>query len=50
MVPLWKSVECSAKIAMTALHAAFVAMGLFPNVDPSRRIFLEARFMRICSS
>jgi hypothetical protein len=42
MVLLWKSVECSAKIAMTALLTGFAAMVLLPDRDPPRRIFLEA--------
>jgi hypothetical protein len=33
------SVECSAKIAMTALRSAFVAMRLLPNHDLARRHF-----------
>jgi hypothetical protein len=31
------SVECSAKIAMTALPNTFVTMGLLPNHDLARR-------------
>jgi hypothetical protein len=37
------SVECSAKIAMTALRGRPAAMGLLRNQVPPRRIFLEAR-------
>jgi hypothetical protein len=33
------SVECSAKIAMTALHSGLVTMGLLPNHDLARRHF-----------
>jgi hypothetical protein len=41
-------VECSAKIAMTTLHSGFVTMGLLPNHDRPRRIFLDERFLQIC--
>jgi hypothetical protein len=37
------SVECSAKIAMTALLNGAWAMGLLPNHVPPRLIFLDAR-------
>jgi hypothetical protein len=43
MVLLGKSVECFAKIAMTALLSGPSAMGLLPNHDLPRRIFLDAR-------
>jgi hypothetical protein len=33
------SVECSAKIAMTALRGAFVTMGLLSNHDLAQRHF-----------
>jgi hypothetical protein len=36
------SVECPAKIAMTALLNAFGAMRLLPDYDPPRLIFLAA--------
>jgi hypothetical protein len=37
------SVECPAKIAMTALLNAFGTMRLLPDYDPPRLIFLAAR-------
>jgi hypothetical protein len=43
MVMLWKSVECSAKIAMTTLHRGREAMCLLPIHDLPRLIFLDAR-------
>jgi hypothetical protein len=43
MVPRPECVECSAKIAMTVLHDASVAMRLLPDYDLRRRIFLGAR-------
>ena len=43
MVLLGKSVECSAKIAMTTLHRGRGAMRLLPIHDPPRLIFLDAR-------
>jgi hypothetical protein len=43
MVLLRKSVECSAKIAMTTLHRGRGAMCLLPIHDPPRLIFLDAR-------
>jgi hypothetical protein len=43
MVLLEISVECFAKIAMTALRSGPVAVGLLRNHVPRRRIFLEAR-------
>ena len=39
---LWKSVECSAKIAMTTLHRGREAMCLLPIHDLPRLIFLDA--------
>jgi hypothetical protein len=42
MVTLWKSVECSAKIAMTTLHRGREAMCLLPIHDLPRLIFLDA--------
>jgi hypothetical protein len=43
MVMLWKSVECSAKIAMTTLRRGHGAMRLLPIHDLPRLIFLDAR-------
>jgi hypothetical protein len=43
MVLLGKSVECSAKIAMTTLRRGRGAMCLLPIHDPPRLIFLDAR-------
>jgi hypothetical protein len=43
MVTLWKSVECSAKIAMTTLRRGREAMCLLPIHDLPRLIFLDAR-------
>jgi hypothetical protein len=48
MVLLWKGVECSAKIAMTPLLPWPVAMGLLPDRDLPRRIFLKLGAVRIC--
>jgi hypothetical protein len=48
MVPLGKSVECSAKKAMTTLPDAFGAMRLLPDYDLPRLIFLDARPVHIC--
>jgi hypothetical protein len=48
MVRLEISVECSAQIAMTTLRDGSAAMGLLPNRDRPRRIFLDARFLQIC--
>jgi hypothetical protein len=45
MVLLCKRVECSAKIAMTALRSGLVAMRLLPDHDPSRLIFLDANLL-----
>jgi len=50
MVLLSKGVECSAKIAMTALPSRSAAMGLLPEHDWPRCIFLGAHAARICSS
>jgi hypothetical protein len=50
MVLLSKAVECSAKIAMTALPSRGAAMRLLPEHDLRRRIFLDADAARICSS
>jgi hypothetical protein len=47
MVLLCGGVECSGKIAMTALRSALVAMGLLPIHHLSRRILLGARITRI---
>jgi hypothetical protein len=43
MVLLEISVECFAKIAMTALRSGSAAVGLLRNHVLRRRIFLEAR-------
>jgi hypothetical protein len=43
MVMLWKSVECSAKIAMTTLHRGRETMYLLPIHDLPRLICLDAR-------
>jgi hypothetical protein len=48
MVLLRKSVECSAKIAMTALRNRRETMGLLPDHDLPQRIFLNARDRWIC--
>jgi hypothetical protein len=40
MVLSWKRVECSAKIAMSALRGGTTAMALLRDRDHSRRIFL----------
>jgi hypothetical protein len=40
MMMLPTGVECSAKIAMTALRACRDATGLLPDLDQTRRIFL----------
>jgi hypothetical protein len=40
MVLLCDAVECSAKIAMTALHGGGVTMGLLPDHDRLRLIIL----------
>jgi hypothetical protein len=37
------SVECSAKIAMTALPGASATMGLLPKACHARLIFLDRR-------
>jgi hypothetical protein len=43
MVLLKRSVECSAKIAMTALLGVRRAMDLLPACDPPGLIFLDVR-------
>jgi hypothetical protein len=48
MVLPFGSVECSAKIAMTTLLTRLATMGLLPDRDLPRRIFLEGRVARIC--
>ena len=50
MMMLLTSVECSAKIAMTALCAWPGATGLLPDIDLPRRIFLWLRTMHIFRS
>jgi hypothetical protein len=40
MMMLRTSVECSAKIAMTALLACRATTGLLPDLGQTRRIFL----------
>jgi hypothetical protein len=50
MVLLSKGVECSAKIAMTALPSRLVTTRLLPEHDLQRRNFLSVHAMRICSS
>jgi len=40
MVRLQRSVECFAKIAMTTLRGWLATMGLLPDRDLPRRIFL----------
>jgi hypothetical protein len=47
MVPSFEGVECSAKIAMTALFKASAATRLLLNYDPPRSIFLNAPVMQI---
>jgi hypothetical protein len=42
-----RGVECSAKKAMTTLSSSAAAMGLLPNSDHARRIFLKARVTQI---
>jgi hypothetical protein len=42
------SVECSAKIEMTALLAGSGTMCLLPNHDLARLIFLAAHIVQIC--
>jgi hypothetical protein len=42
MVPLSKAVECSAKIAMTALPSRLATTRLLPKHELQRRIFLDA--------
>jgi hypothetical protein len=50
MMMLRTRVECSAKIAMTALHAWRSATGLLPDLDQARRIFLSLSAMHIFRS
>jgi hypothetical protein len=50
MVLRSERVECSAKIAMTALFNAAAATCLLPNYDPPRSIFLGVPVTRISSS
>jgi hypothetical protein len=50
MVLLSEGVECSAKIAMTALRTGLAAKRLLPEHDLQRRIFLSGHATRICSS
>ena len=50
MVLLAKGVECSAKIAMTALRAWRYATGLLPDLDQAQRIFLMWGAMHIFPS
>jgi hypothetical protein len=50
MMMLRTSVECSAKIAMTALLACRAATGLLPDLDRTRRIFLMWGTMHIFRS
>jgi hypothetical protein len=40
-------VECSAKIAMSVLPGISATMGLLPDCDLRRRIFLDADAARI---
>jgi hypothetical protein len=47
MVMPGRGVECSAKKAMTTLSGGAAAMGLLPNSDHPRRIFLKARVTQI---
>jgi hypothetical protein len=48
MVLRGKAVECSAKIAMTALLNGSAAMGLLPNHDLARRIYLAVSAVQFC--
>jgi len=48
MVLLVAGVECSAKIAMTALLGWFATTFLLPKPDLQRRVFLGKRTTRIC--
>jgi hypothetical protein len=50
MMMLRTSVECSAKIAMSALRAWADATALLPDLDPPRRIFLGLSVMHIFQS
>jgi hypothetical protein len=44
MMMLPTCVECSAKIAMTALRARHAATGLLPDIDLKQRVFLRRSF------
>jgi hypothetical protein len=48
MVPVEMRVECTAKIAMSALRSASATMGLLPNHVLPRRIFLAGRLVQNC--
>jgi hypothetical protein len=50
MVLLTEGVECSAKIAMTALPGCLAATRLLPEHDWPWRIFPEPHTAQICSS
>jgi hypothetical protein len=50
MMMLRTRVECSAKIAMTALRAWRAATGLLPDTDQTRRIFLWLSALHIFRS
>jgi hypothetical protein len=50
MMMLRRGVECSAKIAMTALRAWQATTSLLPDLDTTRRIFLCRRAMHIFQS
>jgi hypothetical protein len=50
MVLLSNAVECSAKIAMTALRSHLATTRLLPEHDWRRRIFLGPRFVQIRQS
>jgi hypothetical protein len=45
MVLLCTRVECSAKIAMTALRSGLATMRLLPDHDPLRLIFLGSNLL-----
>jgi hypothetical protein len=50
MVLLSNAVECSAKIAITALQRRVATTRLLPEHDLQRCIFLGANGAQICSS
>jgi hypothetical protein len=50
MMMLRTGVECSAKIAMTALRAGRATTGLLPDLHATQRIFLCRRAMHIFRS